>query len=110
MHVSVIREAPAEVSVIALLAPVRTDLQQGMRHHLNNSPSPGSMYQMAAASRTLLLHAGMYKIHIGPQNKMKANNMPPRRVQGNTANPVIVTAPQISLNAAKILDTHILIC
>src|SRR6267154_1623226 len=110
MYVGVIRGAPAEVSVIALIAPVRTDLQQRMRHSFNKSPSSGSVYQMAAAPRTLLLLAGMYKIHIGPQNKMRASNILPSRVQGNTANPVNRSARQISLNAAKILDTHILIC
>jgi len=69
MHVSVIRGAPAEVPVIALIAPVRTDLQQRMCHSFNKSPSPGSVYQMAAATGTLLQLARMHKIHIGPQNK-----------------------------------------
>jgi hypothetical protein len=64
-----------------------------MRHSFNKSPSPGSVYQMAAATGTLLLLAGMYKIHIGPQNKMKASSILPSRVQGNTANPVIVALP-----------------
>jgi hypothetical protein len=87
MHVSVIRGAPPKVPVIALIAPVRTDLQQRMCHSFNKSPSPGSVYQMAAAPRTLLLLAGMYKIHIGPQNKNEGKQYTRIRLQGEYRKP-----------------------
>jgi len=94
MQMIVIRGPPAKVSVIALLAPVRKDLQQRAAHPFDNSPSPGFVHQMAAAPRTLLLLARMYEVHKGPQNKRKVSNLLRGRMQGNTANSV--TKPAFS--------------
>src|SRR6266850_2913186 len=57
LHVIVMGGPKPKVPVIALLAPVRKDLQHRARHSLYDSPSPGFADQMAAAPWTALLLA-----------------------------------------------------
>jgi hypothetical protein len=63
MHAHMIGRAPPKIPMVALIAPVRQDLQQRANHSLQNSPSSRLPNGVAAAPRTGLLLVEVYGIH-----------------------------------------------